>query len=252
MTKRRLVWIACLVALILALPALPPAYYAVLGRLRHEPFFRGLPASYWGLVVRSWCSSGKKEKRFPYVGPLLSRFGFGGRPAVHCRYPEAVPVQLALLRDDNRDVREEAAQALTLHQPDVPLMRGLMAALDDPNPRCSEAASGVLRAFPPWSKEDVFYPNATVLEGLADSDPRIRRWAAAALGLPTADADLTVRLLLAALRDANLDVRHEVAERLKRIDRLQRAEAATLRADGARLLQELHETPRAAGEGPSP
>jgi hypothetical protein len=219
MTKRRLFWISCLVALILALPALPLAIYAVLGRLRHELFFRGLPASYWGLVVRSWCSSGKKEKRVPYVGPLLSRFGLGGRPAVLCCYPEAVPVQLALLRDDNRDVREEAAHALTLHQPDVPLMRGLMAALDDPNPGCSEAASRVLRAFPPWSREDVFCPYATLLEGLTDSDPRIRRWAASSLGIPTADANLAVRLLLAALRDENLDVRHEVAESLKRIDR---------------------------------
>jgi hypothetical protein len=213
MTKRRLTWVACLVAVVLALPALPFAYYAVLGKLRQEPFYHGLPASYWGRSVRSWCRSGKPVTAVPCVGKLLAYFGLASEPAVLRGDPETVPVLLVLLRAREEGVRQEAAIHLLRFEPDVPLMRGVFAAYDDASPGCREAALVVLFDVQLRKTFGALRLNPTqLMEGLADSDPRIRAWAAARLGELGPNARPAVSALAAALGDENEEVR-EAADR---------------------------------------
>jgi hypothetical protein len=150
MKKRRLLWLACLVVLVLTLPGLPFGIYAVIGKLRKDPFYRGLPASYWSRSVRTWSRSDKGAEPVPYVADLLAYFGVGTKPAVLSTDPEAVPVLLALLRTPDKEVSHQAADVLASMWPDVPFVRALLAALDDPSPGVSDAALRVFSNFPPW------------------------------------------------------------------------------------------------------
>jgi hypothetical protein len=242
MSKRRVLWTAfLLVAVLVALPFLPLRIYVLLGMLRREPFFRGLPASYWHGAVRSWCQSERGTKPVPYGARLMRKyFGWGVRPAVlWCREREAVPVLLVLLRTEDADVREEVAQTLSGAEPDAPLLRAFLALLDDSSPGCSETASWLLSRYPPWEKplflgeprsvpgEEPSRPDfSRFIEALTDPDPRIRVWAAYCMGelvwfahQPGPNGGQAVTALVAALRDENEQVREAAAVTLKYIDR---------------------------------
>jgi HEAT repeat protein len=136
---------------------------------------------------------------------------------------------LAALRDNNEDVRREAAQALGqlgAATPDV--TAGLLAALRDDKEewvrRYAAQALGELGAATP----DV---TGGLLTALRDNNEDVRQEAAQALGqLGAASPDVTGGLL-AALRDDAVDVRYYAAQALERIAE----QSPTVFRDGLRL-----------------
>jgi hypothetical protein len=246
MKKRRLLWTAGLLAILLAVPVVPFAIYTLIGKLWHEPFYHGLPASFWRRSVHSWCRWGGTAEPVPYVGDLLTYFGVGARPAVLGNDPDAVPVLLVLLQAPEQEVRKQAADVLANISPDVPLMRALFAILDDSRPRGSEEAFWVLTNYPPYRPRPVAIARTFVgskggpagvaavipppdlspfIEALTDKDPRIRAWAASTLGERVweegqagPEARQAMPALVAALRDQDKQVRVAAAKALKAID----------------------------------
>jgi HEAT repeats len=129
--------------------------------LRGEHFYLGRPTSYWRTTVRWWDwyynpGSGGSNLRLHDVDELLFRDGPGAglSPAIYRGSPDAVPVLLDLLRDNDPKVREEAVWILakvgTASPAVVPALAG---ALSDEHHWVGEAAADSLHHLAQRSEE---------------------------------------------------------------------------------------------------
>jgi HEAT repeat protein len=115
---KNLVALAALLALVCAaLLASPSARYALLGLVRKEPFYEGMPASYWKDEMRKWVANASARPR------VLD----GGK--------EAVPVLIELVKGDDLWGRVLAIRALARIGPDArDAVPTLMKVLEDRRP----------------------------------------------------------------------------------------------------------------------
>ena len=121
----------------------------------------------------------------------------------------AVPSLAAALRDAHPGVRTAAANALD-GVDDTSVLTALIAAVKDDDVEVRRAVIDALNDFDDRRLVDVF------AGALTDTDPEVRSAAASGLG-NIEDLRTAPRQLIAALDDANGDVRHEVAHALGHI-----------------------------------
>ncbi len=139
MTRRRKVlWLlAGLFGLAAASLAGPYVYWGVVGLRGGEPFYRGLPLSYWrGAVLRH-----REWKVHPPVwvqycpDAVLKLLGVGAPAAIEAGIPEALPVVLRLIADDDGRVSAAGVDALqqTPILPGMAMLPLLREALESPD-----------------------------------------------------------------------------------------------------------------------
>jgi HEAT repeats len=139
MRKLRLLWVrvvlgSCLAIVLaaLAILLLPRPRHVLLGMIRREPFYEGLPASYWRDSLKAWIHNGGRSQHLRGIGELMYQLDFSVLPAglrighyglLDLELPEddAVttslliemqPVLLQLLQDEDREVRWTTADFL--------------------------------------------------------------------------------------------------------------------------------------------
>jgi hypothetical protein len=134
----------------------PSSRYPLVGVLRGERFFHGMPTSYWSneirsigglsvenhlpLGVQSLCAYLGMESVIPYFDVYQSVRYMGLRADV-----EAVPVLIDLLRDEDGSVRGLAAQALGEYGLEaVPAVPSLHQLLHDHEASVREHAASAL------------------------------------------------------------------------------------------------------------
>lgn len=176
------------VALLLAVALgvwLSPWGWKISGWMKEEPFYQGMPTSYWRQRLQAERFVGEK-KRFPNLGFFL-------RMQINPDYmeeahgllleggPEAVPVLIELLRD-NDSYFFFVCQVLGKIGPEA------KAAVPD------------------------------LLEFLKDQDPIRRLWAACALSRIDPSIKAGRPILMEALKDKNADRRKFAAEALRKVD----------------------------------
>jgi HEAT repeat protein len=129
--------------------------FVVLGLLRGEHFYRGLPTGCWELVVLRWARgsssiAGRPLSRPPtglasWLGPMATCWGLGhGEPPVLRGGPESLPVLLDLAETPNLGVRREAVCSLGrwVRGPDASVvLAALRRAFEDPDPNLWMAAA---------------------------------------------------------------------------------------------------------------
>jgi hypothetical protein len=109
---RRYLRAVVLVALA-SLPLMPAAYYGFFAYVRHEHFYRGLPTSYWELVLRQWNPDVACEpSEIPYFKDVLSYIGFRDAPSVLSGDREAIPLLMDLIWSKEPVVRSYACHSL--------------------------------------------------------------------------------------------------------------------------------------------
>ncbi len=143
MTKRvRIAWLCGgLAALVLAAFAAPYGYWGVVGLRNGEPFYRGLPYSYWRVSLRrrdEWIRNPPVWERY-CPDRVLKLLDVGRLLPVESGDPAALPVVLRLLGDaDAGGVSGDAIHNTPLTPATVAVLR---QALDDPSEHvCYEAA----------------------------------------------------------------------------------------------------------------
>jgi hypothetical protein len=125
MSRRVLLWAGLLLVVVLAgALALPDVRWWLWGHLRGESFYRSRPTSYWRGQVLAWNDLGFYP---PAVSLVVRRPRWwadclpwrSGRPAPLVEGepfpgndPAAIPVLMELLRDEDPEVRVDAAEAL--------------------------------------------------------------------------------------------------------------------------------------------
>jgi hypothetical protein len=158
-------------------------WYPAMGGLRGEPFFDGMPASYWGARVRCHVI-----QRDPNWQPGLARFlaVFSTNAAATYRAwtesviedqirwladPAAIPVVRALLKDRDSDVRR-AAIAFLYSQNASSALPELLPLLTDPDTECRRTAAAVIGASCP---EHAAAACSVLIEMLSSPDLRVAR-----------------------------------------------------------------------------
>jgi hypothetical protein len=185
--------------------AVPVVHWRLWGWLRGESFYRGRPTSYWSREAADWCMDhdwgcipGLRRHTLPDVLGydrtdrlerclhIPPRQGEAAE-VLWAGDEAAVPVLIELLKDEDSDVRGEAARALGRAGPRA---RGAIPALVE-----------------------------LVSDGQVN-EVSVHELAAEALGRMGRDARAAVPALLALSRDEreHVSVRHNAAEALKQID----------------------------------
>jgi hypothetical protein len=191
------------------------------------PRYKGMPVSYWRQEVHSWERISSSAGPSTLAARLKSHLGFrdkNGVPAVLGDDPEATPVLLQLLRDDDIFVRERAFHALR-HIDGNELRSGLMSLFNSgkKNDR-TFAARGTIwaaRVAPwsqAWSRLSLRMAMPVLIESLKDKTDPDRAASALFLGYIGHDAKSAVPALLVVLTDPNDAIRHQAAEALINID----------------------------------
>jgi hypothetical protein len=132
--KRLTLGLILVVASLVAAAFSMPAFYIVRGRWRGEPFFHGMPSSYWRNAVRRW---NNKPDEFPWWNAVQDLLGADTKPSVlsDAEDPAAIPILLCLVQDEHEAVQIAAVHALDRLQPGAPeTVPLLVEALNDPNP----------------------------------------------------------------------------------------------------------------------
>jgi hypothetical protein len=121
--------VATFLAICLVAPSL---YWHIRGTVSHEPFYQGRPTSYWSGAIQAWQKSQNTSAGppFPYVDDIKAFLGIGQMPAVLNGDEAAVPVLLDLLKDDSELVRQAVASPLISCGPDE-VLSALWSALWD-------------------------------------------------------------------------------------------------------------------------
>jgi HEAT repeat protein len=174
--KRR--WIVCLAMLVVfyfaILAFVSPLSIILFGLIRNESFYAGRPTSYWSPAVRAWTQSRFGIKRDPLMEKMMKLLNLSdeiAKPQVLEGGRTALQVLIALLKDEDSNVRQEAAVALgnlgPLAKPAIP---ALSATLTDQDSTVRYRAAEALGHIG---------PNAvgSLVEALKDEDPRVR-WSA--------------------------------------------------------------------------
>ncbi len=208
MKRGRIAWLAGgLAALVLAAFAAPYGYWGVVGLRNGEPFYRGLPCSFWR---RSVLRHGEWMDRPPAWARhcpdrVLELLGIGEHAAVLRGDPDALPVVLALARDADRDLQRYGLLGLMDTEPgprSVPFFRAL---LQDPDELIRFLAAAHLQ-----KAGNEPGPVVSVYIALLGSPDRTRRglaiWKLREYG-PVARAASSALLQLA--REDSTDKRHE-------------------------------------------
>jgi HEAT repeat protein len=216
--RRRFLLIALGTAVLLAVVVLVRKWHWVaIGLLYHEHFYDGKPTSYWRAAIQD-----AQKPLANWVGSVPASVrgvvGWGVRPAVLSRDPEAVPVLLDLLADEDPKLRFTALHCL-LETPDLPanVPESVMVLLND-EVSCN------------------------------------RRVAAFTLAKICSDESIVVPALVPLLREEDLEVRRSIAHTLAWLgpkskqalpalcERLRdRGEDAVVRSDAARALGGMRE-----------
>jgi len=181
-TKKRLtLGLSLVAACVLAAVFSTPAFYIVRGWWRGEPFFHGLPSSYWQNAIRRW---NRAPDEVPWWNRALDWVGMDRKPA--------------LLTDD----QDSAAMPI------------LFCLVQDEDEAVQIAVGYALDRLEPTSRETV----PLLVTALKDQDPAVRYWAATLLGRLGEKAKTAVPALTLALQDEDHDVHHAAHESLAEIE----------------------------------
>jgi HEAT repeat protein len=209
-----------MIGLLLALPWLLWAAYALLAILRHEHFFHGLPSSYWAERVHRWPApepmwlDGAPTQAITVADYLGLR---GKEPVVLTGGPGAVGVLCDLLHSPDPHVRREAARAVGALGEEgsaatAALLQVLAQDADEDEGR-RQTPTGLIARDALSALGETAIP--AVVEALSgDPDRHIRRQAARALASQGSLPQSTLPALAVALRDVDARVREHATRAL--------------------------------------
>jgi HEAT repeat protein len=160
MRKRRVLWTVLILFLFLATAALavPPSRYVLLGHLRREQFYQGLPTGYWCAAVQVYRRAEQTPPGAQQGNWFLRLLGFQSNslfpepPAILCSDPAGLPVLAELLSVQDPAVRLRALQVIMHLDPRPPLGRTLPCftlALRDKDPAVRRLATYAVQAVGP-------------------------------------------------------------------------------------------------------
>jgi hypothetical protein len=166
MTRRRITFLGIALAFVAAVAivsVIPSWRYPILGALRGEPFYKGMPASYWrARFSRLEAYQAEKERKWEVAGtprqsyrsrigdtiedelsPVIGRSPEPELPKLHD--PEAVPVLIVLLLDDDPVIQFRVGLALSvIGEPAIP---AILKLLENRNPKIRMRAILALNGF---------------------------------------------------------------------------------------------------------
>jgi HEAT repeat protein len=155
-----------------------PLSVIIFGLIRNESFYKGRPTSYWSPVVRAWAQSKFGIKRDPWMQKIMNILNLRdeiAKPEVLEGRRTAMQVLIDLLKDEDSNVRQEAAAALgnlgPLAKPAIP---ALSETLNDQDSTVRYRAVEALGRIGPKAV-------GVIVEALTNDDPRVRSCAEEAL-----------------------------------------------------------------------
>jgi HEAT repeat protein len=180
----------------LAIAAIPSLRYKALGRLRGEPFYRGLPHRYWIDALRTGDAQTRKD------------FFHGVRK----NDTKVVPILEALLEIESADLRREATEGLgRVGPPAAPAVRQLCwLAAQDGDERVRTESQRTLDRLGDAAL-------AELMEALGDTRDAVRGIAAAELAQLGPAARPATPVLLRLLKDQDRSVQRQAREALDHI-----------------------------------
>lgn len=214
-TKKRLIIpVALLLALAVGIVWIVPAlYFPIKGWLFGEAFYQGWPTSFWVCALKE-DSSVRAQMPPERAAKILSEGD-----------PSAVPVVIAMLRDKDIDVRQQAMQILSaIGPPPETVLPALVDAFErETEPRFCAAAELYLRRI---DRAEMTKLLAVVLQRSRLDAARI--WAVQMLAIDSEPAE-TVALLEQALQDSHPRVRVQAVHRLAEFSKQSPGALAALR-----------------------
>jgi HEAT repeat protein len=158
MRKRRVLWTVLILFLFLVTAALavPPNRYVLLGHLRGEQFYQGLPTGYWCAAVQAYRRAEQTPPGAQQGNWFLRLLGFQSnslfpeRPAILCSDLTGLPVLAELLSVQDPAVRLLALQVIMHLDPSPPLSRivpCLTLGLRDEDRQVRQTAAYALQNF---------------------------------------------------------------------------------------------------------
>jgi HEAT repeat protein len=227
MRRRRLLFFAAALLVSLVAAVLIPDSRCILrGWLHGENRYRGLPTSYWRLMIQRWdrahpdaMSAIAKPEIVDLTPTWLERL-LGIRreveePPLGLGVPAVAPVALELLSGEDGMTPFYAFDALhSVSSPDVATVQALGKALRDGNRRVRGHAEILLQSWGPKATPAM----PALLAALGDDRPDVRRSAARVLERMGPAAQPAVPALRRLLQDENREVRRAATEALCEID----------------------------------
>ncbi len=226
MTRRRkLILGIALVGAAALVWAVPACRYRILGVVKREPFYQGMPASYWRdrfVQFETDYARKKREWEAPLPRPpslewlrdsLEEKFPAIASPALELPQlhdPEAIPVLIVLLLDEDPLVSSRGCFALAMMgEPAVP---ALVKLLQDSNPKVRlRAVTGLSELFSPGLSQQAKDAAIPAIRELSkDADKRVALDAIEVLaGIDASFRDTAVSAVIRLLRQEDRGVRFE-------------------------------------------